>query len=128
MKTKALPERQLEVMQALWNSDKAMTAKVIEEETDLDINTVQASLRSLTSKKYIEVSDIVYSGTVLARSYSPIISKEEYLQIACEGLLAADTSKLVMGVFVSEIASTEVLDELERMILQRRKELEDKNG
>lgn len=122
---RALSQRQLEVMQILWESEKSMTANVIAAETGLNINTVQASLRSLTSKKYVKVGDIVYSGTVLARSYTPTISKEEYLRMSCEELMTADTRQLAAGIFISEITSIEVLDELERMIVQRRKELED---
>ena len=45
---KALSPRQLEVMEALWNSPNGMTASAIVESNDeLQINTVQASLRSL---------------------------------------------------------------------------------
>ena len=44
----------------------------------LTINTVQAVLRKLLKKKLIEIDKIVYSGTVLCRSYKPTISADEF--------------------------------------------------
>lgn len=123
MKSKALPERQLQIMQVLWGSSKAMTAAEIVAATGLNINTVQASLRSLTQKEYIKQSDIVYSGTVLARTYLPVVSMEEYIKMACEGLRNMDPRILLATVM--QTASIEVLDELEQMILKRKKELEE---
>ena len=45
---------------------------------DLTINTVQAVLRKLLKYQLVEVADIVYSGTVLSRSYRPTITSEEF--------------------------------------------------
>ena len=45
---------------------------------DLTINTVQAVLRKLLKYQLVEVADIVYSGTVLSRSYRPAITSEEF--------------------------------------------------
>ena len=92
---KALSPRQLEVMEALWNSPNGMTASAIVESNDeLQINTVQASLRSLIKKKYVKVGEIVYSGTVLARSYVPLVSKEEYLESRCQVLTQISSSSI----------------------------------
>lgn len=124
MKYKALPERQLEVMQVLWNSDEAMTAADIVNFSDMAINTVQASLRSLTAKGYVKQDKVVYSGTVLARTYIPVVSQEKYLEMACEGLMRANTTSLVMTTFVRKISNIAMLDELEEKIKQRKKELE----
>ena len=69
MAARALSQRQLEVMEALWNSESGMTAsEIVRSNDELQINTVQASLRSLVRKKYIKVGEIVYSGTVLCRT------------------------------------------------------------
>lgn len=43
------------------------------------MNTVQAVLRKLLKNKLVEIAEIVYSGTVLTRSYKPIISQEDFL-------------------------------------------------
>lgn len=98
MKATALPERQLQIMQVLWGSDKAMTAREIVSASGLNINTVQASLRSLTKKEYIKQGEIVYSGTVLARTYLPVVSMEGYLKMVCEELLKADPRRLIATV------------------------------
>lgn len=125
MKNKALPERQLQIMQVLWGSSKAMTAAEIMTVSELGINTVQASLRSLIKKNYIKQDEIVYSGTVLTSTYVPVVSEEEYLMMACNGLMEADTSNLVIGAFVRKITDISVLEELEKMIMERRKELKE---
>ena len=43
------------------------------------MNTVQAVLRKLLKNNLIEVADIVYSGTVLTRSYKSMVTQEEFL-------------------------------------------------
>lgn len=124
---KALSPRQLEVMEALWNSPNGMTASVIVESNDeLQINTVQASLRSLIKKKYVKVGEIVYSGTVLARSYVPLVSKEEYLESRCQVLtqISSASIPMLMVSFINEQKDEQMLDEMEKMIAQRRKEIE----
>lgn len=125
MKRKALSVRQLEVMEILWNADQGMTASEIKNASNMDINTVQASLRGLMSKKYIEVGQIVYSGTVLSRSYVPVVTREEYLDFSCRKLSEFSSSSLVMASLIGSTDDAEMLDELEAMILKRKKELEE---
>jgi DNA-binding transcriptional regulator YhcF (GntR family) len=66
-------------MSILWRSENALTASSIAEEGGVSINTVQAALRNLVKKEYIEVAQIVYSGTVLSRSYQAIMSFVDHL-------------------------------------------------
>jgi len=74
-----ISEREKDVMLVLWHSDEPLTASAITEKGDgLSINTVQSVLRNLLKKEYIAVADIVYSGTVLTRSYEPVVSAEQY--------------------------------------------------
>lgn len=73
-----ISEREKDVMSVLWHTGEALTASAIAEKGGgLSINTVQSVMRSLMKKEYIEVADIVYSGTVLTRRYKPIISAEQ---------------------------------------------------
>ena len=126
MDRKALSPRQLEVMEILWNAEKGLTAsEIVNASTELQINTVQASLRSLITKKYIEVGDIVYSGTVLSRSYVPTVTREEYLSFSCKKLSEFSSSSLVMASLIGNTENTNILDELEAMIRKRKKELEE---
>ena len=65
-----LKKRQLEVMDVLWESGEPMIAsEIVKAREDLNVNTVQAALRSLVKKNYIEVADIVYSGTEIGRAH-----------------------------------------------------------
>lgn len=126
MNKKALSPRQLEVMEILWNAEKGMTAsEIVNASKELQINTVQASLRSLISKKYIEVGQIVYSGTVLSRSYIPTVTREEYLKFSCQKLTELSSSSLVMASFIGNTEDADVLNELEAMIQKRKQELEE---
>lgn len=75
---KGLTKRQEDVMNILWDAKEPIIAsEIVKTGTDLNINTVQAALRSLIKKNYIEVAEIVYSGTVLTRSYRAIVKREE---------------------------------------------------
>lgn len=79
-KTWSPTRREQDVLEVLWNGEKPMTAsEIVGANPDLTMNTVQAVLRKLLGQKIIEVADIVYSGTVLSRSYRPIISHDEFI-------------------------------------------------
>ena len=74
-----LTKRDLEVMTILWSGEGSKTASlIVKENSELTMNTVQAVLRKLLKDKLIKVADIVYSGTVLTRSYEPVISQEKF--------------------------------------------------
>ena len=124
MKSRMLPPRQLETMEVLWDSAKAMTAAEIVNVSDMTINTVQASLRSLTAKGYIRQADVVYSGTVLARAYVPAVSREEYVSFSFQEMMASGNEKQVIRSLMGGIDSMDALEELEKIILQRKAELE----
>lgn len=75
-----LTKRDLDVMNILWDSDEPKTAAlIVKTKPELTMNTVQAVLRKLLKNNLIKVADIVYSGTVLTRSYAPLISQEDFL-------------------------------------------------
>lgn len=126
MNRKTLSPRQLQVMEILWEAKEGMTASaIVKSSPDLQINTVQASLRSLVAKKYVQVGDIVYSGTVLSRSYIPLVSREEYLEMSCRQLSKLSGPSLVFANFIQAEKNEALLDELEEMIQQRKKELKE---
>jgi predicted transcriptional regulator len=82
-----LTKRDLDVMHVLWDSEEPKTAAmIVKARPDLTMNTVQAVLRKLLNNNFIEVADIVYSGTVLSRSYRDAISQTEYTlqKMTCE--------------------------------------------
>lgn len=125
MNRQALSPRQLQVMEILWRAEDGMTASaIVKADKTLQINTVQASLRSLISKKYIKIGEIVYSGTVLSRSYVPLVSRDEYLELSCQKLVEFSSSSVVMANLINEEKDEKLLEELEEMIRQRKKEIE----
>ena len=76
----SLTKRDLDVLNILWESDDPKTAaQIVKAGPELSMNTVQAVLRKLLKNKLVEIAEIVYSGTVLTRSYKPIISQEDFL-------------------------------------------------
>lgn len=121
-----LSPREKDVISVLWKTGKYLTASEITEYGEgLNINTVQSSLRNLKSKGYVDIADIVYSGTVLSRSYKPIVSAEEYaadqFQTMQKNTLHFSTLKFVD--FLTQNHDSEILDELEK-IIQIKKEKE----
>lgn len=71
--------RDLDILSVLWNSSEPLTAaQIVETNSNLNMNTVQAVLRKLLKNELIEVADIVYSGTVLARRYKSAISGKDF--------------------------------------------------
>lgn len=121
---KKLSDRQLEIMELMWKEKRPLIAsEIVGIKEDLNINTVQASLRSLIKKGYITMQGIVYSGTVLCRSYETCVTKEEYLNVLCENIDKFAESGSVMASLIEKETSEETLNKLEKMIAKRKKEL-----
>lgn len=119
-----LSEREKDVMSVLWHSDEYLTASAVAEKGEISINTVQANMRSLMKKEYIAVADIVYSGTVLSRSYKPVISAEKYaaeqLREIRDNALSFSTLNF-MGNFLKK-EDKDTLEELEKLIKSKKEE------
>lgn len=80
-KRQKLTNRELDILNILWASEKPLTASEISTVSEgvLTINVVQAMLRKLLKQNLIEVADIVYSGTVLCRNYKPTNASKEQI-------------------------------------------------
>lgn len=110
-------------MKILWNSPTPMIASNIEKENpSLNINTIQACLRALIKAEYIKVADIVYSGTVLTRSYTPCISKEDYFNESFEDIVGSSPFSFCASLIDAE-TSLEELDQLEQLIAAKKQAL-----
>lgn len=73
-----LTRRDLDILSVLWDSEKPLTAsEIVAANPALNKNTVQPVLRKLLKNELVQVADIVYSGTVLSRSYIPSISRQQ---------------------------------------------------
>ncbi len=121
---KRFTKKQLEVMKILWNNPEPMIASdIVKQGTDLNINTVQACLRGLIKEDAIKVADIVYSGTVLTRSYTPVVTKEDYFDSTYKELLGNDDSSTLIASLIEAETDVKELDKIEKMIKKRKAEL-----
>lgn len=119
-----ITNRELEIMQLLWHADHPLIASEIAAmKPDLTVNTVQSVLRNLLKHKYIEVAKIVYSGTVLTRSYRPLITEQEFgvNQVIRDfhSFQGLSVSHLVAGLLNDPVSASEI-DELESIIQKQR--------
>ncbi len=122
----ALSKRELDVMNVLWAEGKPLIASEIpERKPELSINTVQSVLKKLLQRGFIEVAQIVQSGTVLSRSYAPVIKPEEYAvgymtsEIFPFEKMLSGTSYL-SALFDCTENDAELLEELERFIQEKK--------
>ena len=115
---KRLTNKQLEVMEVLWDSDEPLKASdIVERNSNININTAQAALKALLKLNYVRVADIVYSGTVLCRCFAPAIDERDYLN----SVLSTNARGLsVISALIGETADEEMLDELQKMIDDKR--------
>lgn len=125
MKHKKLTQSQLSIMKTLWAENKAMIASdFVQLDPSLNLNSLQSSLRSLLKKNYIEVSDIVYSGKVLTRSYVPTISADEYATENINGIVNDLLSSNILLHYVETENDIETIKQLQQKLEERKKFLE----
>ena len=120
-----LTSREVDIMNILWASEKPLIAsEIADSRLDLTVNTVQAVLRKLLKYQLIEVADIVYSGTVLSRSYRPTITSEEFALHEVTSDYLAFQKTLSKPLLVSALLDTEkdpvktreTIDELQKIL------------
>ena len=115
---KRLTNKQLEVMEVLWDADEPLKASdIVDRHKNININTAQAALKTLLKYNYVRVADIVYSGTVLCRCFAPAIDEREYLSSV---LSSKPRGLSVISALISENADEAMLDELQKMIDDKR--------
>lgn len=134
MHTKKFTGRDLDILQILWDAPDSLTAlEIVKEDSDLTINTVQAVLRKLLKKGLIKVNRIVYSGTVLSRSFSPAISSEDFIILQVKEQIKEINNinkiSLIAALLEEETDRQKVLkeiEELENMLSDYKKSLKEK--
>ncbi len=113
-----LTRREEDILHVLWRSDKALSARVIADETDISMNTVQAVLRKLLKGEYIETASIGYSGTVLTREYVATITEDTYYAT----LISNSAMKNLVANFINNDADKSDLDQLSELIAAKKDE------
>lgn len=117
-----LTKKQEEVMNVLWESEKPMIAsEILKMRDDFNINTVQSTLRTLVKKKYVEIAEIVYSGTVLTRSYKPLIKREDFtsdIEIGIKNMLRKEN---LFAHYVNELDDLDTILKLDEILQNKKK-------
>ena len=122
MKNLKLSNKEMDVMLVFWNTDEALASSDIPKiESALNINTVRVAIKNLLKKSVIEVADIAQRGTVLTRTYRPTISFEDYLSGQLQHMNF--NSLNLMSALVRQETDHENLDELEKIIRERRRSI-----
>ncbi|MDR1800985.1 MAG: BlaI/MecI/CopY family transcriptional regulator [Lachnospiraceae bacterium] len=118
----SLSKKELDVMFVFWNTNEALTASdVFTKNPNLNFNTIQAVLKKLLKYEYIRVAGIVYHGTVLTRTYTAVLSNEEYLISQLQDNKFA--ARNLFSALVHKVDSPEVLSELECIIKEQKEVL-----
>lgn len=114
-----LTGRELDVMNVLWEAERPLIAKdIVSINSALSINTVNAVIKTLLRKGYIKVAEIVYSGTVLTRSYNIVLTAEEYMvyQITKGISKHFRIEDIVVALLKQEKNKKEAIDKIELML------------
>ena len=125
----SLTDKEMQIMKILWKSPEPLVASEITKmDMSLNKNTVQAVIRKLLSKNFIKVADIVYSGTVLTRSYAPALSEKElmvqqFVDQVQENEENIPISNLVANLLKHEKNEEKIIKELELLLEERKKTL-----
>lgn len=121
-KTKKINNRDLDVLEVLWNTEEALSANDIAEVSKISKNTVLPVLKNLLGQEYIKVDDVVLTGKTLTRKYLPAIDKEEFIlnhyDINIDNLLTH---------FLAKEDDPEVIPKIEELIDKKKNDLKDED-
>ncbi|MHC5268841.1 BlaI/MecI/CopY family transcriptional regulator [Enterococcus sp. LJL98] len=116
----SISNREYELLDIFWKNDKSYTAKQIQDESpDLALSTIQTTLKKLVQKGLVKVDEIVYSGTVLSRSYVVCTSKEEFILNQYNDLEIGSLVSLFLGKQSKNNLTSEI-DKIEDLLNEAR--------
>jgi predicted transcriptional regulator len=123
MKKYTISSREFEILEIFWEHKRNFTAKQIHEMNPaLSLSTIQNTLKKLLKKNLINIDDIVYSGTVLSRSYIACISKEEFILNQYEHIEIRNLIAGFLGNQSKDNLSREI-EKIEELLESQRKNL-----
>ncbi len=126
-KLKKLTPKELDIMHVFWKNKLPMTAAEVKNNSDINPNTVLVCIKSLLKNGFIEVADIVYSGTVLSRAYKACVTEEEYTESYYMDISQQLSATPLIKHFIDNTTDLNELNELEKYIEEKRAELFEKN-
>ncbi len=129
MKKNKLTKKQLETMKIFWSADKPLAvSEIVQIHPSLNINTVRVTTSFLRKNGYIKEADVIMVGKSLARTYSPIISEDEYVAENFSNIHQKLFSKAIFSNFVEQEKNQKVLEELQAILEKRQQELQEESS
>lgn len=128
-----LTKRENQILDILWDNTEPMTAsEIVSAYPDLTKSTVQAVLRKLLTNKYIEVADIVHSGTVLCRKYRPTFSRSQFISSQLKRSFSINPAAIsrmelfsgLLGDLEDSTISLNEIEEMEKMLEEYKEKLQ----
>lgn len=118
MEQNGLTKRESQIMNILWNSEQPISAhEILLASPELSRNTIQIVLKKLQTLGFIEVAGFSYHKNALTRTFKPIISQSQYI---AQSLADNASYELAMN-FIRQTEDSAILDELEKLIQEKRK-------
>lgn len=130
-----LTKRENQILDILWDTNEPMTAsEIVSSCPDLTKSTVQAVLRKLLTNKYIEVADIVHSGTVLCRKYRPTFSRSQFIASQLKRSFSINPTAIsrielfsgLLGDMEDSSISLKEIEEMEKMLEKYKEKLQNR--
>lgn len=131
MKRKMLSDNEFAVMRVLWGvGDSLSRPEILDRlaDNDWNPNSIHVVLNNLIKKGFVTVAGIVPCGQSYGRAYSAAKSQEEYAaELALDAIQDTPREECVLGIMSAMVRSAsvseETIEQLKRMLEQRRQEL-----
>ncbi len=127
MLKKKLTKKQLEVMKIFWAAQNPLSAsEVAELYPSLNLNTVRSAISFLLKNEYIKTEDVILNKRALTRTYSAVISADEYVAENFSDSSHGIFSKAIFSNFVKQENDPKIIAELKNILEMREEELKEK--
>ncbi|WP_087064119.1 BlaI/MecI/CopY family transcriptional regulator [Intestinibacillus massiliensis] len=122
-----LTKSELELMEVLWQAGQPLSGSEIisnSKEKSWKNGSIHVLLNSLLNKQAIQQVGIVKSGKGYARTFEPTITSTEYYsEFLSKSAKRASVPLIVSALFRKNEITPQELDELERLLEEKRREL-----
>ena len=130
----SLTENEIEILQILWTENRPLSRpEILERSTFPESNkhSIHRYLNDMLEKGVLTIAGSVICGKRPGRTYSPTLTREEYVVSQLNRLIPDTTPQnrllTVMSSWVEEsYVDDNVISELEEMLQRKRKELHHK--
>ena len=128
---KNLTDKEFEIMEVLWKSDRPLHAgELLKGTSTISANSIHRIISHLLEKKYIKVAGSVLISKSMSRLYSPLVSAEEYTLWQMNKIFRKDTGKSPISSLIMYFAKKNKnnTDELKQELLDIINSIDDKRN